>query len=157
MMSMQILLVYATNSGTTMMTAQAVADKLTAAGHQVTIKQVMETSPDDIKTAPAVVLGSPSWDFNGMEGMPHEDYVPLIEKLKSMPLDEKPFAIFGLGDSSYTHFCGAVDHLEELVKTVKGKLVTPSLRIDKYFSDQSKHMEAINAWADVLATQLGKA
>lgn len=152
---MQILLVYATNSGTTMMTAQAIADKLTASGHQVTMKQVIETSPEDVQTAPAVILGSPSWDFNGMEGMPHEEYVPLLEKLKAMSFNGKPFAIFGLGDSSYTHFCGAVDHLEELVKTGKGKLVAPSLRIDKYFSDQSKHMEAINAWADTLAIQLG--
>jgi len=140
-----------------MMTAQSIADTVSASGHQVTLKQVMETTPDDIKNAPAVILGSPSWDFNGMEGMPHEDYVPLLEQLKTMTFDGKPFAVFGLGDSSYTHFCGAVDHLEEFVKTVKGKLLLPSLRIDKYFSDQTKHMEAITAWAKSLVTQLGTA
>lgn len=151
---MQILLIYATNSGTTMMTAQTIADKLTSVGHRVTVKQVMETSPDDILGAQAVVLGSPSWDFNGQEGMPHEDYMPLIEKLKAKTFEAKPFAVFGLGDSSYTHFCGAVDHLEELIRTMKGKLIIPSLRIDKYFSDQTKHMEAINAWTETLITQL---
>lgn len=154
-MRMQILLVYATNSGTTMMTAQAVTDKLTGAGHQVTMKQALETTPDDLRNAHAVIFGSPSWDFDGKEGMPHEDYMPLIEKLKRQAFEGKPFAVFGLGDSSYTHFCGAVDHLEELIKTIKGILVVPSLKIDKYFSDQTKHMETINSWAQGLVTQLG--
>lgn len=136
------------------MAAQAVSDKLTATGHTVTMKQVVETTPEDITAAPMVVFGSPSWDFDGKEGMPHEDYLPLMEKLKTVNAENKPFAVFGLGDSSYTHFCGAVDHFEELVKTMKGKLAVPSLRIDKFFSDQTKHMEAINAWTEGLAKAL---
>lgn len=151
---MQILLVYATNSGTTMMAAQAVSDKLTALGHTVTMKMVTETSVEEIVAAPLVIFGSPSWDFDGKEGMPHEDYVPLMEKLKTVNAENKPFAIFGLGDSSYRIYNGAVDHLENLIKTMKGKLVVPSLRIDNYFADQTKHTEAINAWAEKIAKAL---
>lgn len=151
---MNILLVYATNSGTTMMAAQAVSDKLTAAGHSVTMKQVVETTVEEITVAPMVIFGSPSWDFDGKEGMPHEDYLPLMEKLKTMNAQNKPFAIFGLGDSSYRIFCGSVDHMEELVKTMKGKLVVPSLRIDNYFADQTKHMESINSWAESVGKTL---
>jgi flavodoxin I len=137
------------------MTAQTVEGLLTQKGHTVTTKEVKEVTLPDIQGAGAVILGSPSWDFDGKEGMPHEDYVPLIEQLKTQTYEGKPFAIFGLGDSSYTHFCGAVDHLEELVTSMKGKLVTPSLRIDKFFSDQTKHMEAINTWTNNLITALG--
>ncbi len=151
---MNTLLVFATNSGTTMMTAQAVSDKLTAAGHTVTMKEVKEINIPDVQAAEAVIFGTPSWDFDGKEGMPHEDYLPLMEQLKTQSYEGKAFAIFGLGDSSYTHFCGAVDHLEELVKTMKGKLVVPSLRIDKFFSDQTKHMEAINTWTEDLTKAL---
>jgi len=136
------------------MTAQAISDKLMAAGHIVSMKQVTETNADEIAAASMIIFGSPSWDFDGKEGMPHEDYLPLFEKLKTMSAENKPFAIFGLGDSSYTHFCGAVDHFEELVTTMKGKLVVPSLRIDKFFSDQTKHMEAITAWTEGLAKAL---
>ena len=151
---MNILLIYATNSGTTMLTAQTISDNLTQKGHTVTMKEVRASTPEDIQNAQAVILGSPSWDFDGHEGMPHEDYVPLMEKLKTKTYEGKPFAVFGLGDSSYTHFCGAVDHLEELVSTMKGKLLVPSLRIDKFFSDQTRHMESIGAWTNDLVGQL---
>ncbi len=152
---MNVLLVYATNSGTTMTTAQTVNDKLTGKGHQVTMKEARDTTPVDFDTPQAIVIGSPSWDFEGNEGMPHEDWLPLMEKLKTKTLENKPFAVFGLGDSSYKHFCGAVDHLEEMVKTMKGKLLVPSLRIDKFYSDQTGNMDKINEWADSLIAALG--
>lgn len=152
---MNILLVFATNSGTTMTAAQTVNDKLAAKGHTVTMKEARDTTPEDFTGPQAVVMGSPSWDFEGHEGMPHEDWLPLMEKLKTMTLEGKSFAVFGMGDSSYKKFCGAVDHLEESVKTVKGKLVVPSLKIDKFYSDQTGNMDKINAWADSLVTALG--
>lgn len=152
---MNILLVYATNSGTTMTTAQTVADKLTGKGHQVTMKEARDATPEDFSSGQAILLGSPSWDFEGREGMPHEDWIPLMEKMKTLTIENKPCAIFGLGDSSYKHFCGAVDHMEELVKTMKGKLIVPSLRIDKFYSDQTGNMEKINAWADSVIAALG--
>lgn len=136
------------------MTAQAISDKLTQSGHQVTMKTALDIKPEDATSAQLLLLGSPSWDYEGQEGMPHEDYVQLMEKLKSLGLENKPFAIFGLGDSSYRHFCGAVDHLEEFVNSLKGKLVVPSLRIDNFFADQLKHMESINTWAESLAEKL---
>lgn len=151
---MNIFLVYATNSGTTMMAAQSISDGLTQKGHTVTMKEARNTEPEDFIGAQAVILGSPSWDFDGNEGMPHEDFMPLIEKLKTQTFENKPFAIFGLGDSTYRVYCGAVDHLEELVKTMKGKLVVPSLKIDNFFADQPKHMEAITAWTEGLIKAL---
>lgn len=152
---MNILIVYATNSGTTMTTAQTVNDKLIAKGHSVTLKETRDTTVEDFTAPDAVLLGSPSWDFEGHEGMPHEDWIPLMEKLKTVTLENKKFAIFGLGDSSYKHFCGAVDHMEELVKTMKGVLLTPSLRIDKFYSDQTGNMDKINVWTDSVIAALG--
>src|SRR4030042_5843461 len=114
---MNILIVYATNSGTTMTTAQTVADKLTKAGHSVTMKEARDTTIENFSAPHAILMGSPSWDFEGHEGMPHDDFLPLMEKLKTVTVEGKPFVLFGLGDSSYKHFCGAVDHLEETVKT----------------------------------------
>lgn len=152
---MNVLIVYATNSGTTMTAAQTINDKLAAKGHAVTLKEVRDTVPEDFNAPQAILLGSPSWDFEGKEGMPHEDWLPLMEKLKTTTQENKPFAVFGLGDSSYKHFCGAVDHMEELVTAMKGKLVTPSLRIDKFYSDQTGNMDKINAWADSVIAALG--
>jgi flavodoxin I len=152
---MNILLVWATNSGTTMMAAQTINDVLVKKGHQVTMKEAGTTAAEDLTAAQAVLLGSPSWDYEGHEGMPHENFVALTEKLKTATLEGKPFAVFGLGDSTFPHFCGAVEHLEEFVNTVKGKLVAPSLRIDKFFNDQTGNTDKITKWAESVTAALG--
>jgi flavodoxin I len=143
---MNILLIYATNSGTTQVVAEFIADALTKAGHTMTVQEAQKTNPEDLKNFKLVLLGSPSWDFNGMEGMPHEEFLPLMEKLHEMKFTGKQFAIFGLGDKSYKHFCGAVDHLEKLVADMGGTLAIPSLRIDNYYADVDGFNGKILAW-----------
>jgi len=138
-----------------MIAAQTVSDELTKKGHQVTMKEARMTVVEDFNASQAVILGSPSWDYEGREGMPHEDFVVLIEKLKSAAFEGKQFAVFGLGDSTFPHFCGAVTHLEEFVAAVKGTLVVPSLKIDKYFNDQTGNTAKITEWADSLASTFG--
>lgn len=150
---MNIFLVWATNSGTTQTVAHMVNDALTAAGHTVTMKEARETTPEDFTSPQAIIIGSPSWDFDSNEGFPHEDFLPLMEKLKTATV-AKPFAIFGLGDSSYKFFTGAVDHFEEFVKNIKGTLLVPSLRIDKFYSDQTGNTEKVNAWLEELKKKL---
>jgi flavodoxin I len=152
---MNIILVYATNSGATMTAATTVNDVLTKKGHLVTMKEARMTTPEDFKTPQVVILGSPSWDFDGKEGMPHEDFLTLMEQMKNVPVNGKPFAVFGLGDSTFSHFCGAVQHLEEFVSSVKGKLIVPSLKVDSYFNDMDGNTDKISKWAESVAGALG--
>jgi len=150
---MNILLVYATNSGTTQTVAQMINDALTAAGHAVTVKEARTTTPEDFTSPQAILLGSPSWDFDGNEGFPHEDIIALMDKMKTTQVT-KPFAIFGLGDSSYKFYNGAVDHLEKFVTDIKGTLLVPSLKIDKYYSDMDGNNVKITAWLEELKKKL---
>lgn len=147
---MNILLIYATNSGATDMASQIVEAELASKGHTVTRKQVRETTPDELGSFEVVILGSPSWDFDGKEGMPHEDFQPFMESAKGKAFENKPFAIFGLGDSSYAVFCGAVAHLEDFVKELKGKLVVESIRIDGFYYRQDVHTQALKEWSEKL-------
>jgi flavodoxin len=151
---MNVLLVYATNSGGTETAVNTVADILGKAAHQTTVKHVTQATPEDFTAFDCVVLASPSWDFENKEGQPHEDFFPFMEKLKDKTFEGKKFAVLGLGDSSYTIFCGAVGHLEELVKNLKGTLVIPSLKIDKFYYEQEKNTQLINAWAEELTKTL---
>jgi sulfite reductase alpha subunit-like flavoprotein len=57
-------------------------------------------------------------------------------------LSGKKVAVFGCGDSSYTHFCGAVDVIEEKAAQLGANVVMASLKID---GDPDKD-EAV-AWA----------
>jgi len=150
---MNILLVFATNSGTTQTVAQLIADTLTGAGHTVTVKEARLAAPEDFTTPQTILLGSPSWDFDGNEGFPHEDILALMEKMKGSTV-AKPFAIFGLGDTSYKFYNGAVDHLEKFVTEIHGALAVPSLKIDKYYSDVEGNNGKITAWVEELKKKL---
>jgi flavodoxin I len=147
---MNILLIYATNSGGTQMAAQTVTDILTRGGQTVTLKQVKEANPEDLTGYDIIIFGSPSWDYKEEQGLPHEDYLSFIEKMKGKKFTSQKFAVFGLGDSSYTNFCGAVGHLETMVKSVEGKLAVESLKIDGFFYDQAGNEQKIKDWAGKL-------
>lgn len=151
---MNILLVYATNSGGTQIASQIVTKALTKKNHLVIVKQASETTPQDLGQYDVIILGSPTWDYGGLEGQPHADFIALMEKCKGITAENKLFAIFGLGDSSYTHFCGAVDHLEEFVKSLKGKRIVDSLKIDGFFFDQKKNTELLKSWTEGVAKTL---
>lgn len=146
---MDIVLVYATNSGGTAQAAQMIADALKGKGHAVTIKEAKDASPDDLSAVQCIILGSPSWDYNGMEGQPLPEMADFIDRCKDIQLEGKPCAVFGLGDSSYTYFCGAVIHLEAFIKRTKGNLVMPSLKIDGFYT-KPETAETIEKWANAL-------
>lgn len=150
---MNILLAFATNSGATQDAAGIVVKTLTDAGHTVTIKLAKESSLDEFSSFDSIVLASPSWDYGNEEGMPHEDFIALIKGTNGKTFEGKKFAILGLGDSSYSHFCGCVDHLEQWVKDLKGNLIVPSLRIDGYYF-KSENPDNVKKWAEGLTTAL---
>lgn len=152
---MNVLLVYSTNSGTTQIVAQTITDALNAASHTVTQIETLEADPAKFMTYDLVLLGSPSWDYEGKEGQPHEHYLPLFEKSKGVTAEGKSFAVFGLGDKSYTYFTGAVDVLEKYVAELKGKLIVPSLRIDTYYQNLPTNTVAIDEWIKNLLEALG--
>lgn len=147
---MKVLLIYATNSGGTQMASQTVSDTLTKLGHTVAMKDVRDANPEELDSFEMILFASPSWDYEGKEGQPHEDYLPFIEKFKDNQLKDKQFAILGLGDSSYSHFCGAVDVLTEFVQKLGGKMKTESLKIDGFYFDQEKNTKLIQEWANKL-------
>ena len=134
------------------MASQTVSEILTQKGHSVTLKEAVEAKPEDVVSAQLVIFASPSWDYADKEGMPHEHFFPLMSGLEGKPLENKPFALLGLGDKSYAHFCGGVDHFEQFVTKVKGKLAVPSLRVDGYFFDQAGNTQKITDWANQLAS-----
>lgn len=145
---MKILVIYASYSGSTQMAAETVTEKLKESGNSVEQKTAGEVNLNDIVNFDLVIFGSPSWDYNGLEGQPHEDFAKLAESNKDFSFANKPCAVFGLGDSSYMHFCGAVDYLDDFVKKHNGKLIADSLKIDGYFMDQDKHTKDLQAWTE---------
>uniref|UniRef100_UPI0027BA3A6F flavodoxin domain-containing protein n=1 Tax=Desulfobulbus sp. TaxID=895 RepID=UPI0027BA3A6F len=71
-----------------------------------------------------------------------------FEEMDKADLKDKKVAVFGCGDSSYTHFCGAVDQLQEKVEAMGGKVVNDPLKID---GDPGDAASDVVSWAQEVA------
>ena len=151
---MKVLIVFATNSGGTQLASDIVKENFIKNNHEAVVKEVRETNPDEFASFDLVILSSPSWDYEGLEGQPHPDYRPFMESSHGKKFVGKRFAVLGMGDSSYTYFCGAVDHLENFVKELGGTLIDKSLRIDGFYLDQTTNSQKVTDWSQALAQKL---
>ncbi len=150
---MNIIVVYATNTGNTYLAAQIIQDILSQ-NYPVDLINASDTNSQTLSKYDLVILGSSSWDWQGKEGHPLHS---MIDLLKSCPPDQfthKKFACFGCGDQDFRLFCGAVDHLEEFVTQASANLVIHSLKIDKFHIDILHKIDLTKAWAKDLSSKL---
>lgn len=150
---MKLLILYATNSGSTEMAANEIMQHLSN-HHEVTLKRVNEATADDIKNAEAVILGSPSWDHQGKDGQPHDDFFTFKDTIDSTVFSGKPVAIFGCGDSSYKTYNGSVDELTQWVTGWGSKIIVEPLKMDKYYYQLAQNQELIQKWTDAFPKTL---
>lgn len=143
---MNIGIFYATYSGSTQAACEFLSQTLASNGHQVTMKMINEVTFEDTLSYDLRIFASPSWDFEGKEGQPHQDFITWMQNNVSKNFSGKQSVVLGLGDSSYAHFCGAVPIIEEFIKRVGGALKTSSLMIDGYLFDTEKNNGLISEW-----------
>lgn len=155
---MIVCIIYGTNSGGTQEVAEAIGRVFAAHEHSVSLKRASEATADDIAFADLTILGSCSWDREDgtqrFEGQLQEHMYHFAQSLAGKTFPGKKFAVFGLGDKSYTVYCGAIDHLEDLITKVQGQKVGDALRVDGYFFRLQENQKKINEWAEKLENSL---
>lgn len=151
---MHILIVFSTYSGSTMAAAQAAQQAFQASGHQAALIPTLEAKPEDFQAADLIILASPTWDYQGKEGQPHEDFIQAYQTFSGQTFPENKFAILALGDSNFSHFCGSAAHLEKWVAELQGKLIGESLKIDQYYFNEAENGQKVKSWIENLAQQL---
>ncbi|MFA5886304.1 MAG: flavodoxin domain-containing protein [Patescibacteria group bacterium] len=153
-MSKKIIIIYASNSGSTFLVGEIIAHIL-GRKHQVVMQKAADTSPDDLLKYDIFILGSPSWSTPGLgEGFPQETMLAFIKSCAGLDLSGKQCVAFGCGDSSYTLFCGAVNQLEKFMADLKGTRLINSLRVDGYFFDLPKNIALVKKWAQALLAHI---
>jgi flavodoxin I len=150
---MKTTIIYSTLSGSTMTAADVVAAVLRAAGHEVDVLMADGVNKDTVKASGAIIFGSPSWEDEGKDGQPLPDVTRFIKSLTAEDVAGKKLGIFGLGDTSYPHYCGAVDVMEGLFKGINLTPAVESLRIDRYYSLPDNETKT-KTWAEGLAKAL---
>lgn len=142
---MKILIIYATYTGGTQEASMIIKNHLEKNKHTIKYQIASEVNVKDINKYDLVIVCTPTWDYNGQDGMPHEDIVKTFNK-STFNFEKAKFAIMGLGDSSYPKFCGSVDYLEKIILKNKGQLIRPLLKIDGFFYNHDKATQVINDW-----------
>ncbi len=144
------LIVFGSTTGNTESMAEVINDVLEEKEWDMVLKNVDETSVEELTwDYDLLLLGSSTWGDEEIEIQ--EDFAEFYENMDQISLIGKKVAVFGCGDSSYKHFCGAVDVIEEKVEELGGKLVTVSLKID---GDPDDADEGIKDWAAMVAEQV---
>lgn len=139
------LIVYGSTTGNTETVAGHVGAVLNKAGWDTEIKNASDVSASGLANGcDLLLLGCSTWGDDDIELQ--DDFVPLYDDLDKAGLSGKKVAVFGCGDSSYTHFCGAVDAIEQKAESLGAVLVTGSLKID---GDPDK--DEVMDWAKTVA------
>lgn len=155
---MNIDVIFGTNSSGTAEAARAITHILAETGHAVRLRSANETPPASVGAADLTILGSCTWErFEGkkrLDGQLQAHMHQLVEALRRRRLAGRNFAVFGLGDSSYTKFCNAASILEKFVRDAGGRQIGPTLRIDSWFFNHTANRRAAAGWAASLNRML---
>lgn len=151
---MKILIVYATNSGSTYEVGTIISGVLTQIGQTVVMQKAAESAPADLSKYDAVLFGSPSWKVGGLEGQIQETMQEFLERCKWRVPKGLRFAVFGCGDPDFTFFCAAVDTMAKFFKDQGGVLVHEPLKIDGFYFQLEKNSEQARLWAEQLVKKL---
>ncbi|MDA1079533.1 MAG: flavodoxin domain-containing protein [bacterium] len=144
---MNISILYATYSNSTYTAAEVLKEALEEAGHEISVNLVHAATAQNLADADLTIFASPSWDFDGKEGQPHEDFFHFFAKLAENPPAPFSYTVLGLGDSNYTYFCGAVDEILSMATAAGGKQTHDVLKLDQYYLNEATCVAAIKAWA----------
>jgi flavodoxin short chain len=140
------LIVYGSTTGNTESAADIAEKVLSGEGLSVKKINVTEARADGLCSGYDLILfGCSTWGSDSIELQ--EDFVPLFEKFEDIQAQGKKTAVFGCGDSSFTHFCGAVDAITQKLKDL-GAAVVDTLKID---GDAQAEKDTIEAWVRKVA------
>jgi flavodoxin I len=146
----RVLIVYGSTTGNTESTAHTIAKTIAEHDIEARVQDVNTVGISDYRnTYDLLLLGCSTWGDDEIELQ--EDFSEFFERMDQLDLSGKKAAVFGCGDSSYPHFCGAVDVIEEKVESVGGSLVVSGLKID---GDPDDLEEEIVDWATSVVQEM---
>jgi len=137
------LIIYGSTTGNTESMAGMVRKRLQQFDFEVDMKEVTDAAVADLGAEhDLLLLGCPAYGDDEIELQ--EDFAAFYEQMGGIKLDGKPYAVFAPGDSSYAHFCGSVDMLEEKMDDLGARRVVDGLKVDGNPSDAEDEIET---WA----------
>lgn len=144
------LIVFGSTTGNTEATAEEIERTLQKKGHDTTLLNVVDATTGELeKDYDLYLFGCSTWGEDEIELQ--DDFTDFYDAMDDVSMAGRKAAVFGCGDSSYTHFCGAVDAIEERIKKIGGNLITEGLKIDGEPDDAT---DEIKEWAETVSENM---
>ena len=125
----KVLIVYGSTTGNTAALAEAIASQIEAAGHKATLRNAADVSAQGLCNGyDAALFGCSAWGTDEVELQ--DDFQELFDQFDTMNVNGVKVACFATGDSTFTHFCGAVDVIESRLKDLGAQMISEGLKID---------------------------
>lgn len=146
----RILIVYGSTTGNTAAVAEALGEQFRQAGHGVDVVDAVNVTPAGLCAGrDAVLFGCSAWGTDDVELQ--EDFEPLFEAFDKIGVKGVKVAVFATGDSSFEHFCGAVDVIEARLAELGAVQLLEGLKLD---GDLSANQQEVAAWGSRLLAEL---
>ena len=147
---MNVLIVYGSETGNTESLAESMGERIRAAGHSVKVLNAADAVAEGLCSGyDAVLFGCSAWGTDEVELQ--GDFNTLFEEFDSIDVQGKKAACFASGDSSFEHFCGAVDVIGEKLTALGAVIMEDGLRVE---GDYSGNKEDVDAWTDRIIAAL---
>ena len=139
---MKVLSVYGSTTGNTAGIAEALGEQIKGAGHEVTVHSAADVTAEGLcEGYDAVLFGCSAWGTDEVELQ--DDFQTLFEDFDAIGVSGKKAACFASGDSSFEHFCGAVDVLENRLSGLGASIMEEGLKVE---GDYSGSREDVDDW-----------
>jgi len=133
-------------SGNSSMLAMQLQEKLAAkfADRQFEILDVMDAGNLNYADYDLIIFLCSTWD----DGQPNINGREYLQSLTSDKTQGKKWAVIGLGDSAYPHFCGAVPIIEARLKELGANLAGESFKVDGMVDEMV--VDKVVAWVETV-------
>ena len=139
---MKVLIVYGSTTGNTAGIAEALGEQIGGAGHEVTVKNAADVTAEGLCNGyDAVLFGCSAWGTDEVEMQ--DDFNALFEEFDVIGAAGKKVACFASGDSSFEHFCGAVDVIEQRLSGLGATVMEEGLKVE---GDYAGSRDDVDEW-----------
>ncbi len=130
----KVLIFYSSQTFNTADAATALHKELTEQVPQMefVLANVKELAVDEILQYTTVIFGTSTWD--DAHNPDTEEFLQRVDAQKP-DFSKMNWALFGLGDSSYPEFCGAVPLVKAAIEPYGAQVYDPFFFIDGYPTD----------------------
>lgn len=128
----KVIIVYASLTGNTEEMSEIIESGVKEADIEVVRQDAYDAKAADLLKYDGIIIGAYTWG----DGELPDEFLDFYEELEELDLSGKKAAVFGSGDTSYPHYCGAVDIIENKLRELGADIVHESLKFEYNASNE---------------------